>query len=156
MSRHRRGRITVQSQPTGATRAAMKGIGLVHASIGFVFVVVAVTEIIPYAGLFGLPFLLGGGFFFLNGLRVVISKNDLAHRMGYDIESDVQEETIVGLMDDVDKMVRTQQADQEPSGQRPAGLDAQGRLEQLKTLKNAGLITNLEYEQKRQEILNDL
>lgn len=155
MSRHRRGRITVQSQPTGATRAAMRGIGLVHASMGFVFVVVAITEIIPNAGLFGLPFLLGGGFFFLNGLRMVVGKNDLAHRMGYDIESDVQEETIVGLMDDVDQ-ARPHRARPEPDGEAPVGLDVRGRLEQLKTLKNAGLITDQEYEHKRQEILKDL
>ena len=56
MSRHRRGRITVQSQPTGAAQGVRRGIGVVQAIFGFVFVVVAVTEIIPTAGLFGLPF----------------------------------------------------------------------------------------------------
>lgn len=35
-------------------------------------------------------------------------------------------------------------------------LDAKGRLEQLETLKSAGLITDQEYQQKRQEILRQL
>ena len=155
MSRRRRGRITVQSQPTGGERFMMKGVGLVHAVMGFMFVVVSVTTIIPQAGLFGLPFLVGGGFFCINGIRMVVSKNDIAHRVGYDIETDVQQETIVGLMDDVDKMVEQERA-AIPTPQTYTGLDAKGRMEQLKTLKDAGLITNQEYEQKRREILKDL
>ena len=35
-------------------------------------------------------------------------------------------------------------------------LDVKGRLEQLETLKGAGLITDQEYRQKRQDILNEL
>ena len=155
MSRRRRGRITVQSQPTGAARAMMRGMGMVHAVMGFVFVVVAVTTIIPQAGLFGLPFLVGGGFFCINGIRMVVSKNDIAHRVGYDIEPDVQQETIVGLMDDVDKMVEQERRTSVPAGSS-IGLDAKGRMQQLKTLKDAGLITDQEYAQKRQEILDEL
>jgi len=37
-----------------------------------------------------------------------------------------------------------------------AGLDAKARLEQLETLKKAGLLTAEEYAEKRKEILNDL
>ena len=155
MSRHRRGRITVQNQPTGATRAMLRLMGVVHGVMGFTFVMISLTEIIPNAGLFGLPFLAGGAFFAINGLRMVFSKNDLSHRVGYDIETDVQQETIVGLMDDVDEMIR-----KEPSSPVHVGnggtLDAKERLEQLKTLKGAGLIDEKEYQQKRQEILEGL
>ena len=105
MSRRRRGRITVQNQPTKAGRFMMKGVGAIHASMGIVFVIAAVTIIIPNAGLFGLPFLLCGAFFAINGIRMMVSRNDIAHRVGYDIETDVQGETIVGLMDDVDRLV---------------------------------------------------
>lgn len=152
MSRRRRGRITVQNQPTGAERVMMRGMGVIHAVMGFVFVVAAITEIIPNAGLFGLPFLLGGGFFCINGIRIAVSKNDIPHRVGYDIETDVQQDTIVGLMEDVDETVR-----REPSSPACAATqNPKGRLEQLEDLKDAGLITGQEYEQKRREILNDL
>ncbi len=153
MSRHRRGRITVQHQPTGAARGMMRLMGVVHAIFGFVFAAVAVTEIIPTAGLFGLPFLAAGSFFLINGIRMAVSKNDIAHRVGYDIETDVQQETIVGLMDDVDKLVEQERIEMPD---HDTGLDAKSRMEQLKTLKDAGLITEQEYKQKRQEILRDL
>ena len=152
MSRRRRGRITIQNQPTGAGRFMMCGMGVVHAVFGGVFAFVALTVIMPQAGIIGLPFLVAGAFFCINGIRMVVSKNDIPHRVGYDIETDVQQETIVGLMDDVDERVR-----REPSS--PVGAATQNakvRLEQLKDLKDASLITGQEYEQKRQEILNDL
>ncbi len=155
MSRHRRGRITVQNQPTAAGRFMMKGMGVVHAVFGFVFAMVAATTIIPQAGLFGLPFLAAGVFFCINGIRMVVSKNDIAHRVGYDIETDVQQETIVGLMDDVDKII-AQERHTSAVGSSTNGLDAKGRMEQLKSLKDAGLITNQEYEEKRREILEEL
>ena len=134
MSRHRRGRITVQSQPTGAAQGVRRGIGVVQAIFGFVFVVVAVTEIIPTAGLFGLPFLAIG------------------------VETGVEEETIVGLMDEVlekhegSAAAAPQSHDHIPS----TALNAKERLEQLQSLKNGGLITQAEYDQKRQEILRNL
>lgn len=152
MSRHRRGRITVQNQPTGAGRFMMRGMGVVHAVFGGVFAFIALTVIMPQAGIIGLPFLVAGAFFCINGIRMVVSKNDIPHRVGYDIETDVQQETIVGLMEDVDEMVRRESAS--PAG--AATQNAKGRLEQLKDLKDAGLITGQEYEQKRREILDDL
>ena len=60
MSKRRRGRITVQNQPTGAARGMMRGMGVVHAIFGGVFVLIALTEIMPQAGIIGLPFLAGG------------------------------------------------------------------------------------------------
>ena len=127
MSRRKRGRITVQYQPTGAARGVRRVAGLVQAIFGFVFVVVALTAIMPVMPLFSLPFLAMGG------LAIV-----------------------VGLMDEA--------AGEEPSSPAPEDYDhipspelsAKERLEQLNTLKEAGLITREEYDQKRQEILSRL
>ncbi len=153
MSRRRRGRITVQHQPTKAGRFMMKGMGAVHASMGIVFVIVAATVIIPNAGLFGLPFLLGGAFFAVNGIRMMVSKNDIAHRVGYDIETDVQGESIVGLMDDVDELVEEEERRSEA---REFAGDAEERLRQIERLKESGLITEDEYAEKRREIIDTL
>lgn len=142
MSKHRRGRITVQSQPTGAARGMQRLMGVVHAVFGFVFVAVALTQLIPHVGLIGLPFLAAGAFFCINGIRLAVSKNGMAHRVGYDVETDIQRETIVGIMDEVDKA--------------PSGGDVEERMKQLRSLYDQRLITQEEYEQKRQEILKEL
>ncbi|MBE6973620.1 MAG: hypothetical protein E7440_07075 [Ruminococcaceae bacterium] len=142
MSKHRRGRITVQSQPTGAARGMQRMMGVVHAVFGFVFVTIALTQIIPHAGLIGLPFLAAGAFFCINGIRLAVSKNGMAHRVGYDVETDIQRETIVGIMDEVDNA--------------PSGGDVEERMKQLRSLYDQRLITQEEYEQKRQEILKEL
>ena len=156
MRRHRRGRITVQSQPTGAARGMTRLMGVIHAVLGFVFVVIALTEIMPVSGLFGLPFLLIGGFFCINGIRIAVSKNGLAHRVGYDVETGIEEETIVGLLEDVDQD-EASSPQQETHDHIPSmALDAKGRLEQLESLKSAGLITHEEYQKKREEILRGL
>lgn len=142
MSTRKRGRITVQSQPTGAARSMQRLMGVVHAIFGLVFVVVALTQLIPHIGLIGLPFLAAGAFFCINGIRLAVSKNGMAHRVGYDVETGIQQETIVGLMDEI--------ADSEPAG------NVEERMKQLRSLYDQRLITPEEYEQKRQEILNDL
>ena len=142
MSKHRRGRITVQSQPTGAARGMQRMMGVVHAVFGFVFVVIALTQLIPNLGLIGLPFLAAGAFFCLNGIRLAVSKNGMAHRVGYDVETGIERETIVGLMDEVDDA--------------PSGGDVEERMKQLRSLYDQRLITQEEYEQKRQEILKEL
>ena len=145
MSKRHRGRVTIQHQPTGGTRMMMRGMGVVHASMGIVFVITALTSIIPHAGLFGLPFLLGGAFFAVNGIRMLIGKNGFTHRIGYDIETDMESESMAGIME-------------EPKSDAvvidPARTKA--RLEQLETMKNAGLITKEEYREKRQEIIDSL
>lgn len=142
MSKHRRGRITVQSQPTGAARGMQRMMGVVHAIFGFVFVAIALTQLIPHTGLIGLPFLAAGAFFCINGIRLAVSKNGMAHRVGYDVETDIQQETIVGIMDEVENA--------------PSGGDVEARMRQLRSLYDQRLITQEEYEQKRQEILKDL
>jgi len=142
MSTRKRGRITVQSQPTGAARGMQRMMGVVHAVFGFVFVVIALTQLIPNLGLIGLPFLAAGAFFCLNGIRLAVSKNGMAHRVGYDVETGIERETIVGLMDEVDDA--------------PSGGDVEERMKQLRSLYDQRLITQEEYEQKRQEILKEL
>lgn len=141
MSVKKRGRITVQSQPTGAARGTQRMIGAVHAVLGFVFVVISITEIIPNAGLFGVIFLVAGLFFFVNGIRLVVSKNDMAHRVGYEVETDL-DQSIVGLME-------------EPEESEEGG-GAEERLKRLRSLYEQRLITKEEYDEKRQEILKNL
>ena len=80
----------------------------------------------------------------------------MAHRVGYDVESGLEEETIVGLMDDVDHD-RPASPAPEPHDHIPStALDAKSRLEQLESLKTAGLVTQEEYRKKREEILRGL
>ena len=148
MSRRRRGRITVQHQPTGASRAAMRGMGIVHAVFGGVFAFIALTTIIPAGGIIGLPFLVAGLFFCINGIRIAVSKNGMAQRVAYDVESDVEHEVIAGL---------TEEPYVEPSSPAQSNFvpetNAKQRLEQLESLKSSGLITQREYEEKREEII---
>ena len=146
MSRRRRGRITVQSQPTGATRAVRRMAGVVQVIFGLVFVVVAVTQIMPLSPLFSLPFLAMGALAVVMGVLSAVGKNGLPHRVGYDVET--------GLMEDVDKTDRPSAGthDHIPS----TALDAGERLKQLEDLKKAGLITQEEYQEKRREILSRL
>ena len=144
MARRKRGRVTMQYQPTGAARGMQRMIGVIHALMGTVFVILSVTVIIPNAGLFGIVFLAAGGFFAVNGIRMAVSKNGMAQRVAYDIEQDL-DESIVGMME-------------EPplAGESPARGSAEERLTELRNLYDRRLITDEEYEQKRQEILRDL
>ena len=144
MSRRKRGRITMQYQPTGAARGMQRMIGVIHALVGSVFVILSITTIIPNAGLFGLIFLVVGGFFAVNGIRMAVSKNGMAQRVAYDVEQDL-EESIVGMME-------------EPpvAGESPEKGSVESRLLELRSLYEQKLITDKEYELKRQEILQDL
>jgi len=143
MSTRRRGRITVQSQPTGAARGMQRLMGVVHAVFGLVFVLIALTQLMPVMPLFSLPFLAAGLFFCINGIRLAVSKNGMAHRVGYDVETGIEQETIVGLMDEV-------------SDSEAGSGDVEQRMKQLRSLYDQRLITPEEYEQKRQEILKEL
>ena len=144
MSRRKRGRITMQYQPTGAARGMQRMIGVIHALVGSVFVILSITTIIPNAGLFGLIFLVVGGFFAVNGIRMAVSKNGMAQRVAYDVEQDL-EESIVGMMEEPPA-----------AGESPEKGSAESRLLELRSLYDQRLITDEEYELKRQEILRDL
>ena len=153
MSRRRRGRITVQNQPTGAARGMMRGMGVVHAIFGGVFAFIAVTMIIPDAGIIGLPFLAAGLFFCINGIRMAVSKNGMAQRVAYDVETGIEEEVIAGLMEE--PLSTVQDSTHAPAPQ-VLETNAKQRLEQLESLKASGLITQSEYEEKRGEIIERL
>ena len=133
MSRRKRGRITMQYQPTGAARGMQRMIGVIHALVGSVFVIISITTIIPNAGLFGLIFLVVGGFFAVNGIRMAVSKNGMARRVAYDMEQDL-EESIVGMME-------------EPplAEEAPEKGSVESRLLELRSLSDQRLITDEEY-----------
>lgn len=143
----KRGRITVQHQPTGAEQGIMRGMGLFHAVLGIVVVVISLTEIIPLGGLFGLPFMLGGILFAANGIRVMVSKNGISHRVGYDVETEL-DQSIAGLMEDV--------PDTTCDPVMPNYSTVEKRLETLQDLYARKIITAEEYETKRKEILQEL
>ena len=151
MSRRRRGRITVQHQPTGAARGMMRGMGVVHAIFGGVFTLIAITQIMPLSPLFSLPFLAGGLFFCINGIRMAVSKNGMAQRVAYDMETGIEEDIIAGLTEE--PLPTVQDSNPSPA---PLETNAKQRLEQLESLKSAGLITQREYDEKREEIISRL
>lgn len=154
MSGHRRGRITVQRQPVGAAGGMMRLMGVVHTVMGLVFVVVS-FEILSAAGLFGLPFLVGGAFFAINGIRMAVSRNGLTHRVRYDIETQLEKDTLSGPVKGTGRSsahTPVFSCSRTNDGSR----NAKSRLQQLKDLKEAGLMEEEEYKQKRQEILKEL
>ncbi|WP_251318722.1 SHOCT domain-containing protein [Flintibacter muris] len=136
-----RKRYTVQYKPTGAGKAMMRGMGVFHAVFGTVFALIALTVIIPSAGLIGILFLAAGVFFAVNGALIALGKNGLMGR-AYQIETE----------EEISEMPAVETHDHIPS----TALDAKRRMEQLESLKTAGLITEQEYQQKRQEILKEL
>ena len=137
-------RYTVRYAPTGAGKTMFRGIGVVHAIFGTVFALVALFEIIPMGGLIGLPFLAAGVFFAVNGTLIAFGKNGLMGR-SYQIETETEEQ-------EIPKIPPVETHDHIPS----TALDAKRRLEQLESLKTAGLISNQEYQQKRNEIIKEL
>lgn len=153
MSSHKRGRITVQNQPPKQTRIVRKMAMVPFVVVSGLFVVIGITQI-AWTGLFGVVWTLMAVSFLAIGLFQLFTKNDTPHRVGYDVETGFEEETIVGLLDDVDHV---EQRPAEIHDHIPStALDAKRRLEQLESLKSAGLITEQEYRQKRQEILREL
>ena len=76
---------------------------------------------------------------------MLIGKNGFTHRVGYDIETDMESESMAGI---------TEKPKSDAVVIDPARTKA--RLQQLETMKNAGLITKEEYREKRQEIIDSL
>lgn len=140
-----RKRYTVQYKPTGAGKTMMRGMGLFHAIFGTVFALIALFEIIPMAGLFGIPFLAAGVFFAVNGTLIALGKNGLMGR-SYQIEEETEDEM------ELRPPPPAETHDHIPS----IALNAKQRLEQLESLKTAGLIDGREYQQKREQILKEL
>ena len=139
-------RYMVRYKPATKTEKAMlRGMGLFHAFFGAVFALIALTAIIPSAGLIGLLFLAAGVFFAVNGVLVALGKTGLIGR-SYQIEEEAED----GMGPMTSPPVETH--DHIPS----TALDAKRRLEQLESLKTAGLISDQEYREKRSEILREL
>ena len=107
---------------------------------GLIFVGIGVFVVIPTFGLFGLLWTL---------IAVVITVVNGVNAFG---------KKGIPTME-IYTENRQEETHASPAPQAPAApntLDAKGRLEQLKSLKEAGLLTKEEYEQKREEILKDL
>ena len=140
-----RKRYTVRYKPATKTEKAMvRGMGLFHAIFGTLFALIGLSAL-PHAGLFSLIFVTAGGFFAVNGALIALGKGGLVGR-SYQIETETEEEP------EFPDAPPVETHDHIPS----VALDAKQRLEQLESLKSAGLIDDREYREKRQEILRGL
>ncbi len=140
-----RKRYTVRYKPATKTEKAMvRGMGLFHAIFGTLFALIGLSAL-PHAGLFSLIFVTAGGFFAINGALIALGKGGLVGR-SYQIETETEEEP------EFPDAPPVETHDHIPS----VALDAKQRLEQLESLKSAGLIDDREYREKRQEILRGL
>ena len=108
--------------------------------MGIVFVLIGLFMVIPVFGLFGLLW---------TGMAVVITVINGLNAFGkkgvptMEIYSEEEDEPLSPAREDHDHIPST-------------ALPPQERLEQLKTLKEAGLLTDEEYRNKREEILKGL
>lgn len=117
--------------------------------VGAIFVLIGLFVAIPQAGLFGL---------FWTAMAAVITGINLYHAFGKGYigpEIEIEE----------DDPSQAQRRAEPPAFQgdsadhqhiTPSGLSAKARLEQLETLREAGLLTREEYDAKRAEILREL
>lgn len=120
-----------------------KAQGAFGVAVGAIFVVIGVVMVIPIFGLFGVLWtLIAVGITVMNAYQA-FGKN----YTGPQITIEEDEEPRRGPSSSA-----PQTHDHIPS----TSLDVKGRLEQLKELKEAGLLTQEEYDKKRQEILKGL
>ena len=120
-----------------------KAQGAFGVAVGAIFVVIGVVMVIPIFGLFGVLWtLIAVGITAMNAYQA-FGKN----YTGPQITIEEDEELRGGPSSSA-----PQTHDHIPS----TSLDVKGRLEQLKELKEAGLLTQEEYDKKRQDILNGL
>ncbi len=140
MDQRKRGRVTVQSQPTRETRRLERLVSLPFLIVGAAFVIIGVTTVIPNAGAFGVLWTLIAACFVVIGVVNLVRKNGPAHRVAYDVQPE-DGEVIEKIFSD------------QPAG---APSDPAARLTQLQSLLDAGLVTREEYDAKRAEILREL
>ena len=118
----------------GKTQSAMGFI------VGIVFVLIGLFMVVPMFGLFGLLW---------TGMAVVITVINGLNAFGkkgvptMEIYSEEEDEPLSPAREDHDHIPST-------------ALTTKERLEQLQTLKEAGLLTDEEYRNKREEILKGL
>ena len=107
--------------------------------VGIAFVVIGLLAVIPMAGPFGLLW---------TGVAVAITVMNGVNAFGKKGVASMEIET---------EEPEAAPAEEETHDHIPSmALDVRERLEQLKDLREAGLITGEEYETKREEILRDL
>ena len=107
--------------------------------VGIAFVVIGLVAVIPMAGPFGLLW---------TGVAAAITVMNGVNAFGKKGVASMEIET---------EEPEAAPAEEETHDHIPSmALDVRERLEQLKDLREAGLITGEEYETKREEILRDL
>ena len=116
-----------------------KASGVLSGVVGAIFVLLGIFVVIPDFGLFGLLW---------TGIALAITVANLYHAFGTKY---------------MGPEIRIEEDEPEPRPEAPeaaperaAGPDAKTRLEQLARLKEAGLLTEEEYRDKRKEIIDRL
>ena len=123
-----------------------KAQGAFGVAVGAVFVIIGLVMVIPIFGLFGVLWtLIAVGITAMNAYQA-FGKGYTGPEITIEDESDIS---------------RRESAPSSPASEThdhisSTSLDVKGRLEQLKELKEAGLLTQEEYDKKRQEILKGL
>lgn len=148
MSKHRKNRITVEAKPTGVV---CRCICVLIFSVGLLFAYLVFADVIPISGLLSLPFVAVGGLFTILGYLSSIGKK---HRSP---QADRTEDNKPGLgrLGDADSG-RQQKKDGSISIRRDSSrVLSKEKMEQLKTLKAAGLITVQEYKERQQKIFRN-
>lgn len=121
-----------------------KAQGAFGVAVGCIFVLIGLFMVIPVFGLFGILWT-------LIAVGITVMSGYQAFGKGYtgpEITIEEDEEPRRGAS----SSPAPQTHDHIPS----TSLDVKGRLEQLKDLKEAGLLSQEEYDKKRQEILKGL
>ncbi len=114
-----------------------KASGVLSGVMGAIFVLIGIFGAVPIFGAFGILWTLAAVAITIANLYQAFGKEYVGPKI--DIE-------------DVESMPVSDREDQIPA----TGSSVQSRLEQLESLKAAGLLTKQEYEDKRQAILKDL
>lgn len=153
--RRRKGRITVQSQPTRETRMVERLATIPFLVVAIFFVIIGVTVVIPSAGLFGIVWTFMAVCFVIIGVVNLVRKNGLAHRVAYDVEPAEEDEQVI------QHLLTSQPVEGEPAAGTAAPArsdpdDIEERLAALRGLYDKNLITKDEYEAKRKDILSEL
>ncbi|HIS43965.1 MAG TPA: SHOCT domain-containing protein [Candidatus Scatomorpha merdigallinarum] len=133
MSNRRRKRITYK--PSGASRVG----AVINMVVGLIFIVIGFTMIMPMSVAFGVIWC-------LICAAMIVTSAYLAFGGTKHISPEVYIE---------DEEVQNN-AGSSQSGARPEASDVEDRLIKLSELHDKGLITDAEYEKKRQEILDEI
>ena len=120
--------------------------------IGILFIILGLTELLPVtissgflpAVLFGLVWTGVAVFITVGNIRILMGKGSSFYG-GFEVTDEEHERPVSFRPDAPDHMHIT-----------GASLSPKERLEQLEVLKNAGLIDEAEYQEKRKEILREL